>query len=148
MKNGIRFAAIGRLHEMSAEVLAEIEKTKAMTRENPKMTMVLALNYGGRDEIVDAARAFAGDALRRGKVPEVSAEDFQKYLYDEAGAQVDLLIRTGGDHRISNFLLWEISYAELWFTKIFWPEFGIPQLHEALRDFASRERRFGGLSER
>lgn len=148
MKNGIRFAAIGRLHELSADVLGEIEKTKAMTRENPKMTMVLALNYGGRGEIVDAARAFAGDALRRGKVPEVTEEDFAKYLYDPAGAEVDLLIRTGGDHRVSNFLLWEISYSELWFTRAFWPDFGIPQLHEALSDFAKRERRFGGLPER
>lgn len=145
MKNGIRFAAIGRLHELPDEVLAEIEKLKALTRQNPKMTMVLALNYGGRGEIVDAARAFAGDALRRGKVPEISEDEFVKYLYDAAGAEVDLLVRTGGDHRVSNFLLWEISYAELWFTKAFWPDFGIPQLHEALGDFARRERRYGGL---
>jgi len=148
MKNGIRFTAIGRLHELSPEVLAEIEKTKALTRENPKMTMTLALNYGGRGEIVDAAREFAGDALRRGKVPELTEDEFAKYLYDPAGAEVDLLIRTGGDHRVSNFLLWESSYAELWFTKAYWPDFGIPQLHEALADFARRDRRFGGLTER
>ncbi|MBI2923297.1 MAG: di-trans,poly-cis-decaprenylcistransferase [Planctomycetes bacterium] len=148
MKNGIRFAAIGRLHELPGEVLAEIEKTKALTRENPKMTMVLALNYGGRGEILDAARAFAGDALRQGRVPEADEETFGRYLYDPAGKDVDLLIRTGGDHRVSNFLLWEVSYSELWFTKDCWPDFGIPRLHEALGDFARRDRRFGGLPER
>lgn len=148
MKNGIRFAAIGRLHELSPEVLAELEKTKAVTRENPKMTMTLALNYGGRGEIVDAARAFAGDALRRGKVPELTEDEFARYLYDPAAAEVDLLIRTGGDHRVSNFLLWEISYAELWFTKDYWPDFSVATLHAAIEDFARRERRFGGLSER
>ncbi|NUN47690.1 MAG: di-trans,poly-cis-decaprenylcistransferase [Candidatus Brocadiae bacterium] len=148
MKNGIRFSAIGRLHELSPEVIAELEKTRALTRENPKMLLVLALNYGGRGEILDAARAFAGDALRRGKVPTLTEDEFAGYLYDPAGKNVDLLIRTGGDHRISNFLLWEASYAELWFTKAFWPDFGIEELHRALADFAGRDRRFGGLGER
>jgi undecaprenyl diphosphate synthase len=148
MKNGIRFTAVGRLHELPAEVISELEKTKALTRENPKMTMALALNYGGRGEVLDAARALAGDALRHGKVPDVSEDGFAKYLYDPAGAEVDLLIRTGGDHRISNFLLWEISYAELWFTKDTWPDFSVARLHEAIGEFARRERRYGGLPER
>lgn len=81
-------------------------------------------------------------------MPTLTEDEFAGYLYDPAGKNVDLLIRTGGDHRISNFLLWEASYAELWFTKAFWPDFGIEELHRALADFAGRDRRFGGLGER
>ena len=148
VKNHIRLHTIGRTAELPAGPRAELERAVKATSQFEEWHLVLALNYGGRGEILDAARAFAGDALRQGRVPEADEESFGRYLYDPAGRDVDLLIRTGGDHRVSNFLLWEVSYSELWFTKDCWPDFGIPRLHEALGDFARRDRRFGGLHER
>ncbi len=110
------------------------------------MTLCLAINYGGRTEIVDAVRAIA-DRVRRGELaPErIDEATISEALYTAGMPDPDLLIRTAGEMRVSNFLLWQISYAELWVTPKFWPEFDAALLHDALRDFARRERRFGGL---
>ena len=113
------------------------------------MIIRLAFNYGGRQEIVDAARKLALEARRNGQNPEDWTEqDFKRCLYDAEMTDPDMLIRTGGEMRLSNFLLWQLSYAELWFTKTCWPEFRVPHLHQAFRAYAHRERRFGGLRAR
>ncbi|MDU4576680.1 MAG: polyprenyl diphosphate synthase, partial [Negativicoccus succinicivorans] len=104
----------------------------------------IALNYGGREEILQAARRYADDFAQK-KTSTLTEEQFQRYLYPSAVTDVDLLIRTGGDQRISNFLLWQISYAELYFTDTLWPDFSPQDLALAIASFAGRERRFGGL---
>jgi undecaprenyl diphosphate synthase len=147
MDNRIRFAAIGRLRELPEDVQAELERTRAMSAGNGGMLLRLALNYGGRSEIVDAARAFARDvAAGRARLEDLTEVTFARYLYDPAMPDPDLLVRTAGEMRLSNFLLWESSYAELYVTPVCWPEFRRDQLHEALGAYASRRRRFGGIS--
>jgi undecaprenyl diphosphate synthase len=112
------------------------------------MILCLALNYGGRTEIADAAKKLAEDVKRRKlDLQDINEDTFKSYMYMAEMSDPDLLIRTGGEMRVSNFLLWEISYAELWFTHVYWPEFRKKQLEEALGDYAKRERRFGGLIE-
>jgi len=112
------------------------------------MVLCLALNYGGRSEILDAAKKFAED-LKAGKVTgdEITEERFKNYLYMPEMPEPDLLIRTGGEVRISNFLLWEIAYTEFWVTNTYWPDFRKAHLEEAMKDYAKRERRFGGIQE-
>ncbi|QDU20917.1 polyprenyl diphosphate synthase [Urbifossiella limnaea] len=147
LRQNIRFAVIGRRDGLSADVLAEIDENVRLTRENTGLTLCLAINYGSRGEIVDAVKAIAG-RVRRGELdPAAIDEDaISASLYTAGMPDPDLLIRTAGEMRVSNYLLWQISYAELWVTPRFWPEFGVELLHDALRDFARRERRFGGLT--
>lgn len=146
LDNNIRFTAIGRLDALGDAVNAELEKTRAESRANTGMVMCLALNYGGRQEIVDAARLLAAEAAARRCAPEAIDEAaLDQAMYEPGVEPPDLLIRTGGDQRISNFLLWHIAYTELWFTPLAWPDFKRPQLHEALEAYAARQRRFGGL---
>lgn len=146
MRQDLVFSMIGRREGLSPGVLKEVEKTLACSRDNQGMKLCLAVNYGSRAEIVDAVRAIAREVAAGTKTPEtITEEDLTSHLYTAGMADPDLLIRTAGEMRVSNFLLWQISYAELWVTQKCWPEFRRPDLIEALRDFASRDRRFGGL---
>jgi undecaprenyl diphosphate synthase len=148
MENDVRLKSIGRIDDLPAESLRELRRTEELTRDNPGMTLRLALSYGARTEIADAARAIARAAARGELDPEsVDAETFARYLYDPEAPDPDLLIRTAGEMRLSNFLLWQISYAELYVSEVCWPDFRREQLLEGLRAYARRERRYGGLVE-
>lgn len=146
MEQNIRFTTIGRRSDLPKAVLKEMDESIRRSEMNTGMTLCLAINYGGRTELVDAVRALAAQ-VQAGKLdPEqIDEEHITAALYTRGMPDPDLLIRTAGEMRISNFLLWQISYAELWVTQTCWPDFDIPHLHAALRDFAGRERRFGGL---
>ena len=148
MDNDIRFTAIGRLEGLPDFVARELEETRARSADNPGMVLSLALNYGGRAEIVDAARALAEEA-RAGTLDPADIDEaaLSARLHDPSAPDPDLLVRTAGESRVSNFLLWQISYAEFHVTPVCWPEFREPHLHEALRDFAGRQRKFGALPE-
>ncbi|MCF6158230.1 MAG: isoprenyl transferase [wastewater metagenome] len=145
-ENDIRLTAIGRISALPEDVKRELRISMEESKNNKGMTLCLALNYGGRAEIVDAVKAIA-EQVKTGKlnVGEITEETFKKYLYTHDMIDPDLLIRTAGEMRISNFLLWEISYAELWVTPVCWPDFKKEHLEEAIKDYARRERRFGGL---
>ena len=146
MEQNIRFATIGRREGLGAKVLEEIDENVRVSAGNTGMTLCLAINYGARTEIVDAVRNLAEQA-RQGKLDPDSIDEatISDALYTAGMPEPDLLIRTAGEMRVSNFLLWQISYAELWVTPKCWPDFDEEMLREALRDYAARERRFGGL---
>ena len=143
LQNNIRFQVIGRTEELAADVQRELEIGIARTAGNTGMLFNIALNYGGRAEIVDAARRAIASGVAADDLDETR---FSSFLYTAGQPDPDLLIRTSGEMRISNFLLWQISYAELWVTQLCWPEFQVADLHQAIREFAARDRRFGGLS--
>jgi len=146
MENNIRLTAIGRIHELPKEVQKELRKTREMSKNNKGMTLCLALNYGGRSEIADAVAKIAKDASDGALKPgDVNEDLISNYLYTAGMPDPDLLIRTSGEMRVSNFLLWQISYAELYVTPLCWPDFRKPQLMEAIAEYAKRERRFGGI---
>ena len=146
VKNGIGFRAIGRRDRMPAGTVREIERTEAATADGGRMILCLAIDYGARDEIVDAARALAGRAAEGTLRPEdIDREALEGHLYTGGMPPVDLLIRTGGEYRVSNFLLWQISYAELYFTPVYWPDFREEEFLEAVAEYSRRKRRFGGL---
>jgi undecaprenyl diphosphate synthase len=146
LDQNIRFTVIGRRDTLPAEILAEIDENIRLTRDSKGLTLCLAINYGSRAEIVDAVRAIASRVKRGELAPErIDEATISNSLYTAGMTDPDLLIRTAGEMRVSNYLLWQISYAELWVTPKYWPEFDIALLHDALRDFARRERRFGGL---
>ncbi len=147
LDQNIRLKVIGRRSGLPEFVQREMDKTIAMSERSTGLTLCLAINYGGRGELVDAVREIAEKAARG----ELSAETIDEqtiadHLYTAGMPDPDLLIRTASEMRISNFLLWQISYAELWVTPHFWPEFSLADLHQALRDFAARDRRFGGIA--
>jgi undecaprenyl diphosphate synthase len=147
MRQDLRFCTIGRTDRIGSRVMAEVEQTIALSRENHGMRLCLALDYGARMELVDAvrniARKIAAGSL---SADDISEQTISDHLYTAGMIDPDLVIRTAGEMRVSNFLLWQISYAELWVTEAPWPDFRQAQLFEALRDYASRERRFGGLT--
>ena len=145
-ENGVRLRVIGRVDELPLEVQTELSDAIAQTSSNTGMTLNVALNYGGRSEIVDAVNAAIADALNAGEM-RLDEEAFEKYLYTAGLPDPDLLIRTSGEVRVSNFLLWQIAYTEIWVTQRFWPDFREIDLLEAILDFQGRERRFGGLSQ-
>ncbi len=146
LAQNIRFRVIGRRDGLPDDVLAEIDDLTAASAANTGLVLCLAINYGARAEIVDAFRALA-ERVKRGELEPAAIDEaaVSGALYTAGMADPDLLIRTAGEMRVSNYLLWQISYAELWVTPRYWPEFDAALLHEALRDFARRERRFGGL---
>jgi undecaprenyl diphosphate synthase len=148
MRNGIRVRAIGRLDRLPASVREKLEDAMARTRDNHEMQLVFAVSYGGRAEIVDAARRLARDA-EHGKVdPEqLDEKTFAAYLYDPELSDPDLLIRTGGEQRLSNFLLWQVAYSEFHISETRWPDFRKSHLVEALLDYQGRERRYGLTSD-
>jgi undecaprenyl diphosphate synthase len=146
LRQNIRFTVIGRRSGLPADVLAEIDESVRLSRGNTGLTLCLAINYGSRAEMVDAVRALA-ERVRAGELsPDAIDEDaISGALYTAGMPDPDLLVRTAGEMRVSNYLLWQISYAELWVTPTCWPDFGVETLHQALREYAGRERRFGGL---
>ncbi len=148
MENNIRVRMLGRRDEIPQQVLAELDKTVAMSLPNTGTWLNLAINYGGRAELVDAMRDIARQVAARTLAPQdIREETIAAALYTAGAPDPDLLIRTAGEMRISNFLLWQISYAEIWVTEKCWPEFDEATLHEAIRAYATRERRFGGLQQ-
>jgi undecaprenyl diphosphate synthase len=146
MRQNIRFRVIGRRSELAPEVVREIEETERVSSANTGLTLALAVNYGSRTEIVDAVRAIAR-RVRAGTLEPDAIDDstISSSLYTGGMPDPDLLVRTAGEMRVSNYLLWQISYAELWVTPTCWPDFTTEVFHSALRDYAARERRFGGL---
>jgi undecaprenyl diphosphate synthase len=148
MRQGIRFSTIGRREGLNPGVWAEVQKTIDCSRDNTGMRLCLALNYGSRGELVDAVRRIS-EQVRAGQLqPEDIDEDtVSSQLYTAGMPDPDLIVRTAGEMRVSNFLLWQISYAELWVTETYWPDFRKQQLFEALQDYATRDRRFGGLTD-
>jgi undecaprenyl diphosphate synthase len=145
----VRIRFIGRRNwRVPRSVLKEIQIAEELTCANTGTTLTIAFNYGGRVEIVDAVREIAREVKAGRLNPErIDQETIAERLYAADMPQPDLLIRTSGEMRISNFLLWEVAYSELWFTPIFWPDFTREYLFEAIRDFQKRERRFGGVAE-
>lgn len=146
MEQNIRVEVIGRRTGIPPRVLEEMDRTIVMSAGNAGTRLCLAINYGGRAEVVDAVRAIAAK-VRQGAMTldEITEDAIAAHLYTAGRPDPDLLIRTAGEMRVSNFLLWQISYAELWVTQRCWPEFRTADLHDAIRAYASRDRRFGGL---
>lgn len=148
LENGVRLRGIGRLQDLPDDVLAVLREIEAATAECTRMTLRLALSYGGRQEIADAARELARKAVRGEIDPEsIDGDAIAAHLYDPAMPDPDLVIRSAGELRLSNFLLWEASYAEFWFTDVMWPDFRRAQLAEACEAYACRVRRFGRVIE-
>jgi undecaprenyl diphosphate synthase len=146
MENGIRLTAIGRLDGLPASVREALEETEALTAANSKMTLCLALNYGGRTEIVDAARRVAADVAAGRLAPDaVDEAALSARLYQPRMPPLDLLVRTAGEIRVSNFLLWQLSYAEIVVVETAWPDFREEELEAALAEYGTRVRRFGGI---
>lgn len=146
MDNNLRVRMLGRREAIPPEVLREVDRTAEMSQANTGTWLNLAINYGGRAELVDAMRAIAADVeAEKLQANDISESTIADHLYTAGLPDPDLLIRTAGEMRISNFLLWQISYAEIWVTDKCWPEFDEATLHAAIRDFARRQRRFGGI---
>ena len=146
MDKNIRVSLIGRREGIAPAALHEIDKTIEMSAANTGMKLCLAINYGARGELLDAVQAIAHKVQDGELTPdELTEEIIADHLYTAGMSDPDLLIRTASEMRISNFLLWQISYAEIWVTDKCWPEFREEDLHQAVRDFAARDRRFGGL---
>lgn len=146
-KNNIRFKTIGNLEKLPKRLLSYLSKVTEKTQNNNKMTLTLALSYGAREEIVDAMQAI-GDKVKNNLISLKNIDEsvINQHLYTHYLPDVDLLIRTSGEKRISNFLLWQIAYAELYFTEKLWPDFSKEDLYEAIVNYQQRERRFGKTS--
>ncbi len=145
-RNNVRFQAMGNLHGLAPDVQAELAAASEKTRGNTGMVMNVALNYGGRAEIVDACRRAAEFRLSIGdNSDEITEEDIERYLYTHGLPEVDLMIRTSGEFRISNFLLWQLAYSEIYVTPTLFPDFRRPQIFEAIIDYQKRDRRYGGI---
>ena len=143
LSNNIRFTVIGRFDELAADVQTELRAAEHNTAANSGMQFNIALNYGGRAEIVEAAKRM----LRAHVAPEsLDEEQFGRFLYTAGQPDPDLLIRTSGEMRVSNFLLWQIAYAEIWVTDTLWPDFRKRHLLEAILDYQKRDRRYGGIA--
>jgi len=146
-KNNVRLAAIGRIHELPESAQRQLDKSIEALRKNTGLTLVLALSYGGRTEIVDAVRSIARDAKTGAlDIADINEELISQRLYTRDIPDPDLLVRTSGELRVSNFLLWQISYAEIHVTDTLWPDFRKPQLLAALDDYSKRQRRFGRVA--
>ena len=147
-ENGVRLATIGRTDDLPAPVRKRLDRAIAETAHNTKLTLTLALNYGGRDEIVDAVRSIAGEVNSGALDPSaINAETLSSHLYTAGMPDPDLLIRTSGEMRLSNFLLWQLSYTEIHVTPRLWPDFGAEDLRAAIADYQARDRRYGGAVE-
>jgi undecaprenyl diphosphate synthase len=148
MDNNVRMRYIGRTHELPPEVQDKMRWAEETTAGNTGTTLTLALNYGGRSELVDAFRALADEVKRKHLNPDaITEEDIHRHLYTAHMPDPDLLIRTSGEMRLSNYLLWQIAYTEIFVTGRLWPDFRGVHLLEAIADFQRRERRYGGLGE-
>lgn len=147
-KKGTRFRVIGRRRRLSSSLQNKIEEVMSLTEDNKDFFLNLAIDYGGQEEIIDAVKALIKEVARGDlAVEDIDIDLFKQYLYLKDIPSPDLLIRTGGEYRVSNFLLWHIAYTELWMTPVFWPDFGKKEFLMALKDYAKRERRFGKIKE-
>lgn len=145
IKEGIRIRAIGRISGLPPAIQLKLRKVEERTLNNKSLLVNLALNYGGRSEIVDAVKKIAEEIKEKRLEPDdISEDNFADYLYTVGIADPDLLIRTSGEMRVSNFLLWQISYSEIYMTKKLWPDFGKKDLKKAVLDYQARDRRYGG----
>ncbi len=146
-RKNVRIRATGRLDSLPARALADLRSAMERTRDNTGLQLILALNYGGRAEIADAARRIAADVIAGSLDPSaVTEQTVSDRLYLSDVPDPDLVIRTSGEQRMSNFLLWQAAYSELYFPEVLWPDFRKEHLDEALRIYMARDRRFGGLS--
>jgi undecaprenyl diphosphate synthase len=146
MKNGVRLRTIGRTDELPESTRAKLAETIAATAANPATTLILALNYSSRTELTDTVRSLCADAAAGTLDPAtITPETISSRLYTSEYPDPDLLIRTSGEMRLSNFLLWQLSYAEFYITPKLWPDFGKQDLRTAIAEFHNRERRFGGI---
>lgn len=147
-EEGVRFLVSGRVHEIPARVRKQLLANVEATRDNTKITLNLAINYGGRNEIVDAAREAAGMVARgEMKAEDIDSKLISSLMYQPQLPDPDLVIRTAGEMRISNFLLWEVSYSEFYATPTLWPDFDEAELVKAIRDYQGRTRKFGAVVE-
>ena len=146
-RNNIRMRFLGRSDELPAAVQRDTREAVQATAGNTGMVLCIALNYGGRAEIVDAANALLAERQAAGDSRKLTESDLERHLYTAGLADPDLLIRTSGEMRVSNFLLWQIAYAEIFVTETLWPDFNRPRLLEAFVDFQKRDRRYGGIGE-
>lgn len=146
LRNNIRFRVIGRMGDLPPDVQVELQRAMDATAHETGLQFNIALNYGGRTEITDAVKRLVADAARSGGHVEIDEDRLGSYLYTAGQPDPDLLIRTSGEMRVSNFLLWQIAYAEIWVTEIFWPDFRRRHLLQAVLDFQKRERRYGGIA--
>jgi len=142
VKHDIRFSVIGRRTGIAKDILAEVDESMALTKNNKGLHLCLAVNYGSRGEIVDAFKKIVDAKTPSDQVDEQCIAD---HLYTAGMSDPDLLIRTAGEQRLSNYLLWQLSYAEIWVTEKCWPDFDVALFDQALKDFAGRKRKFGGL---
>ncbi len=146
-REGVRVRVLGRRTGLRSDILEIIERAEARTKDNGRFELQVAFNYGGRADIADAARGFAQAVARGEASPEdLDEEAFEQRLSTAENRAPDLIVRTSGEHRISNFLLWESAYAELVFQEVLWPDYGPEHLKAAVAEFRSRERRYGGVS--
>ena len=146
LKNQIRFRVVGRPEALAPDIREELVRAEEKSAAHRGLQLNVALNYGGRTEIVDAARSLLAEVVRDGRDPAaIGEEDLARHLYTKGQPDPDLLIRTSGEMRISNFLLWQIAYSEIWVTDVFWPDFRRRHLLQAILDFQKRERRYGGI---
>ncbi|HXT22683.1 MAG TPA: polyprenyl diphosphate synthase, partial [Thermoanaerobaculia bacterium] len=145
VQNDVHLEVVGRWRELDASVVASLERAIAATAHCGGMRLNIALNYSGRCEIVDACRAIVAD-WAAGKRLDIDEETLGRYLYTAGLPDPDLLVRTSGEMRVSNFLLWQIAYSEIWVTNTLWPDFRRRELFEAILDYQRRERRYGGVS--
>ena len=147
MENNVRLHVIGRMEELPEKPRVEMEEGIRRTAENNGLNLVLALNYGGRIEILDAITRLCQEQENGLDFSELTEQVFEKYLYTKGMPDPDMVIRTSGESRVSNFLLWQMAYSEIIITSTLWPAFRRKELYEAILDFQSRERRFGKVSE-
>ena len=146
LRNNIRFRVVGRGHELDPDVRGELERAVLRTATNSGLQFNIALNYGGRAEIIDAVKRLCAEVRDNRLEPEAIDESaLARHLYTAGQPDPDLLIRTSGELRISNFLLWQIAYSEIWVTDVLWPDFRRKHLLQAILDFQKRERRYGGI---
>jgi undecaprenyl diphosphate synthase len=141
-KRGIRLRHLGRLDGLSPRLQESITRSVALTQNNTGMVLSFAFNYGGRIEILDAVRQLIIDGI---PPKDIDENLFTRYLYTAGLPEIDLVIRTGGELRISNFLIWQAAYSEFYFTKVLWPDFNKQEVEKALLSYSQRQRRFGGL---
>jgi undecaprenyl diphosphate synthase len=146
LRNNIRFQVLGRMGDLPSDVQGELNRAMERTRTSTGLLFNIALNYGGRAEITDAVQRLLADVVANGKDPAgITEETLSSYLYTSGQPDPDLLIRTSGELRISNFLLWQIAYAEIWVTEVLWPDFRRRHLLQAIADYQKRHRRYGGI---